>query len=223
MGGPGARGRRVRRGEFVLWRLCAASELTLTKTDPLTLMRERVLQATQAEADEEVADLDEVDDLAVYGADEDSSGASEEPQSRSTGFTLARSASAPLTAPLPPPPSEPPPPPPDSPPPPPPLDPPPPPPLPPSATALLHLVDYRTALLDSRTHWVAWRAADAHEALARVPPGEELLRRRVAERERAARAAEATLTEDEHRSDGEQEMDLGSGSSDGDRDEGPCT
>ncbi|GAA5849694.1 hypothetical protein JCM9279_001981 [Rhodotorula babjevae] len=192
--------------------------------DPLTLMRERVLYVTQAEADEEVTDLDDVDDLAVFGADEldalasPSSHASATP----TPTTTLRSPTAPAppsAPPPPPPPDDPPPPPPSSPPPPPPpLDPPPPPPLSP-LPRLLHLVDYRTHLFDSRTHWVAWRADDAHEALARVPPSQELVRRRVEERARARevceRERERVQVEEARGDDGEEEMDLGGGSSDG--------
>ncbi|GAA5892137.1 hypothetical protein JCM8208_001445 [Rhodotorula glutinis] len=187
--------------------------------DPLTLMRERVLQATQAEADEEVTDLDDVDDLAIFGADEpDDLDSPSSPKSTSPPpITTLRPPTppAPPSAPPPPPPppdDPPPPPPPTSPPPP--HEPPPPPPFSP-LPPLLRLVDYRTPLFDSRTHWVAWRTSDAHEALARVPPDGDLVRRRLeerGERQRAGLERERALGEEEG---GEEEMDFGSGSSDG--------
>ena len=75
--------------------------------DPLTLMKERVLRATQAEADEEVTDLDDVDDLAVFGADEPDELAPPPPHSSTSPppTTTLRPPSSP-----PPPPSAPPPP-----------------------------------------------------------------------------------------------------------------
>lgn len=199
--------------------------------DPLTLMKERVLRATQAEADEEVTDLDDVDDLAVFGADEPDELAPPPPHSSTsppptTTLRPPSSPPPPPSAPPPPPPTDdpPPPPPPSSPPPPPPppppLEPPPPPPVAP-LPRLLHLVDYRTPLFDSSTHWVAWRADDAHEALARVPPCAELVRRRIEERERPTvgevreRERERAVGEEAEGDGGEEEMDFGSGSSDG--------
>ncbi|GAA5937943.1 hypothetical protein JCM3775_002403 [Rhodotorula graminis] len=197
--------------------------------DPLTLMRERVLRVTQAEADEEVTDLDDIDDLAVWGADEQDDPGSPSPD-RSTSPPPSRTtASSPPPPPPPPPSAPPPPPPPDDvpppppgtpppqPPPPPPVEPPPPLPLSP-LPPLLHLVDYRTSLFDSRTHWVAWRASDAHEALARVPPDEQLVRRRIEEGERARAAREREREERERaqgEEGGEEEMDFGGESSDG--------
>ncbi|GAA5997131.1 Mgp12p [Rhodotorula paludigena] len=203
--------------------------------DPFTRMRERILALTQDEADDEIENLDDVDDLEIYGV----GGASALPDSASRTLAAPLPIAAPEPAvsppcaspsasctPPPPPPAElpPPPPPPSDPPPPPPSSPPPappqsaPPPLP-----LVRLADYRTPLFSSSTHFVAPSRAETweamHEALARVPPPRDLVERRRGEWERWRKEKEAwerelgaqrkRANEDEE----EEEMELASASS----------
>ncbi|BGP13108.1 hypothetical protein JCM10213v2_001027 [Rhodosporidiobolus nylandii] len=195
------------------------------ETDPFERMRLRILQLTEGNEDD-LSDLDEVDILEVYGDEPDtlSPSASRAPSPSSRSPTILQSFEPPppsFPPPPPPPPSppadppppvpaEPPPPPPSSLPPPPPLGSPPPPPPPGSPPPLpptshnfipqqrVHLVDFRTSLFDSRTHWVAFSPEEWYASFDRPAPARE---------ETQGEQGGAKKEEE-----GEEDMELGSGS-----------
>ncbi|BGP05110.1 hypothetical protein JCM10049v2_000914 [Rhodotorula toruloides] len=132
--------------------------------DLFARMRERIMADASKD---DIKDLDDVDDLEIYTSDDDqrvpscpsrSSSPPAAPPFRSPRPSPPAPSILPRPPPPPPPPpsSPPPPPPPGTPPPPPPSSPPPP--LPPAQR--IRLVDYRTSLFDSRTHWLAFSAEE---------------------------------------------------------------
>ncbi|GAA6005379.1 hypothetical protein JCM10207_002960 [Rhodosporidiobolus poonsookiae] len=136
------------------------------------------------------------------------------------------STSPPQRPPIPPPPSVVPPPPPANPPPPPPpgspppLPPGPPPPLPsdppplPPPPPRIHLVDYRTALFDSRSHWVAFSPEEFYKSFNRPAPARaERPEGRGEPASGGVGQVHSSVGEAEN--EGEEDMDLGSGSDGG--------
>ncbi|GAA5856408.1 hypothetical protein JCM8547_008730 [Rhodosporidiobolus lusitaniae] len=195
------------------------------ESDPFERQRIRMLEVSNdGGQDGELSDLEDVDLLEVYEDPEAEEGSVTEEASRSRTpepSTIRVPLSLPPDPPfpLPPPPSDPPPPlPPGStPPPPPPGSPPPlppgppPPPLPPAPPPpppsfvppfRTHLIDFRTSLFDSRTHWVAFSPEDYYASFDRPAPD------RV---ETSEEVVEEKEKEDEEE-EGEEDMQIGSGS-----------
>ncbi|GAA5830584.1 hypothetical protein JCM11251_002521 [Rhodosporidiobolus azoricus] len=192
------------------------------ETDPFELMRVRIVSHAVGDGgDDGISDLDDVELLEIYGEPSSPSPTSSSlPSPTSAAICpdppplrpLPKTPPPPPTPELPPPPSPPPPPPPNGSPPPPPPDPPPPlpseppPPLPPQSR--VHLVDYRTVLFDSRTHWVAFSPTDYYASFNRpVPPPRVAADGGVEKSLRGEDVEGKQEVEDE-----EEDMELGSGS-----------